>query len=116
MGDAGVAQVPSPLQNVVLDAPVPLFKFPMGRLPVTAFARFTCDHVPSPLQNVVLDAPAPPLRLATGKLPVTPLARLISGRAAEIIWPPVSVSCCWLLPAYNGPVVRIPGPTVKLVV
>jgi hypothetical protein len=32
---AGVAQVPSPLQNVVLDALVPLFRLATGRLPVT---------------------------------------------------------------------------------
>ena len=31
----GVAQVPSPLQNVVLDADVPLFRLETGRLPVT---------------------------------------------------------------------------------
>ena len=39
---AGVAQVPSPRQNVELDALVPLFKFVIGKLPVTsALARFT---------------------------------------------------------------------------
>jgi hypothetical protein len=33
--DAGVAHVPSPRQNVVADAPVPLFKFDTGKLPDT---------------------------------------------------------------------------------
>ena len=32
----GTAQVPSPRQNVVAEAPVPLFRFPTGRFPVTS--------------------------------------------------------------------------------
>jgi hypothetical protein len=51
---AGVAQVPSPLQNVVLDADVPLFKLVTGRFPVTpvdngkpvAFVNVTLVGVP----------------------------------------------------------------------
>jgi len=50
----GVAQVPSPLQNVVLDADVPLFKLVTGRFPVTpvvngkpvAFVNVTLVGVP----------------------------------------------------------------------
>jgi hypothetical protein len=37
----GVAHVPSPRQNVVELADVPLLRFPMGRLPVTPLARLT---------------------------------------------------------------------------
>ena len=37
--DDGVAQVPSPRQNVEADADVPLFKFVTGRLPVTPVVR-----------------------------------------------------------------------------
>lgn len=36
---AGVAHVPSPRQNVVLDALVPLLRFVTGRLPVTPVER-----------------------------------------------------------------------------
>ena len=43
---AGVAQDPSPRQNVELDAPVPLLRFPTGRLPVTWLARLTLANVP----------------------------------------------------------------------
>ena len=35
---AGVAQVPSPLQKVDEDAPVPEFRFVTGRFPVTPVA------------------------------------------------------------------------------
>jgi len=35
----GVTQVPSPLQKVVAEAPVPLFKLPTGRFPVTPVVR-----------------------------------------------------------------------------
>ena len=35
----GVAHIPSPLQNVVAEAPVPLPKLPTGRLPVTPVPR-----------------------------------------------------------------------------
>jgi hypothetical protein len=39
---AGVAHVPSPRQNVELEAEVPEFRFPTGRFPVTsALARLT---------------------------------------------------------------------------
>jgi hypothetical protein len=38
------AHEPSPRQNVVEPAPVPLFKFPTGRLPVTPFDKSTCAH------------------------------------------------------------------------
>jgi hypothetical protein len=41
---AGVAHVPSPRQNVVALADVPVFKFDTGRFPVTPFARETCAH------------------------------------------------------------------------
>lgn len=36
---AGVAQVPSPRQKVVAEAPVPLFKFATGRFPLTPVAK-----------------------------------------------------------------------------
>ena len=38
---AGADHVPSPLQKVEEDAPVPLLRFPTGRLPVTSKARLT---------------------------------------------------------------------------
>jgi len=38
---AGADHVPSPLQKVEEDAPVPLLRFPTGRLPVTSEARLT---------------------------------------------------------------------------
>jgi hypothetical protein len=37
----GIAHVPSPRQKVEDDAPVPLFKFATGRLPVTCEAKLT---------------------------------------------------------------------------
>src|ERR1700722_13656307 len=51
----GVAHVPSPRQYVELDAPVPPFRFPTGRLPVTpvvsgspvAFVSVSDSGVPS---------------------------------------------------------------------
>lgn len=45
---AGVAQVPSPRQNVTLEAPVPLFKFPVGRFPVMSAVRLTAPNVGRP--------------------------------------------------------------------
>ena len=44
----GVAHVPSPRQNVALDAPVPLLRLVTGKLPVTSLARLTCWHVATP--------------------------------------------------------------------
>lgn len=50
----GVAQVPSPRQNVLDDAPEPPFRFPTGRFPVTpvlsgrpvALVRIAAEGVP----------------------------------------------------------------------
>lgn len=44
----GVAHVPLPHQKVVPLAPVPEFKLPTGRLPLTSAARFTVLHVGAP--------------------------------------------------------------------
>ena len=41
---AGVAQVASPLQKVVLEADVPLFRFVTGRFPVTPVVRGNPVH------------------------------------------------------------------------
>ena len=70
---AGVAQVPSPRQNVVLDAPVPLFKLATGRFPDTSAVNETAPNVGAPdalpcntvvvvpvLFNVLGATPAPP--------------------------------------------------------
>lgn len=45
----GVAQVSAPLQKVVGDAPVPLFRFPTGRLPVTSEPSLTVRVLLAPL-------------------------------------------------------------------
>jgi len=45
---AGVAQDPSPRQNVVLEAPVPLFKLVTGKLPVTSAVKLTAPNVGAP--------------------------------------------------------------------
>ena len=45
---AGTAQVPSPRQNEVLDAPVPLARLVTGRFPVTSAARFTAPKLGFP--------------------------------------------------------------------
>jgi hypothetical protein len=91
---AGIAQVPSPLQNVEADAFVPLFKLVTGRLPVTpvdkgspvAFVSVAEAGVPKVgvtnvglVDNTLLPepvevvTPVPPL--ATGSVPVTPVLR-----------------------------------------
>ena len=67
---AGVAQVPSPRQKVELVAPVPLFRFEVGKLPVTWLARLTLANVPPsvkfpelvtvPLSVMPLTVPVPP--------------------------------------------------------
>lgn len=44
----GVAQVPSPRQNVLDEAPVPLFRLPTGRLPVTSVASDTAEKLGFP--------------------------------------------------------------------
>ena len=44
----GAAQVPSPRQNVELDAPVPPPRLDVDKLPVTSAARFTAPKVGAP--------------------------------------------------------------------
>ncbi len=44
----GLAHVPSPLQNVLDDAAVPLFKFVTGRLPVTSALNETDPKLGAP--------------------------------------------------------------------
>jgi hypothetical protein len=44
----GAAHVPSPLQKVLLLAPVPLFRLLTGRLPVTSAVRDTAEKVGAP--------------------------------------------------------------------
>jgi hypothetical protein len=44
----GLAHVPSPLQNVLLDALVPLFRFVTGRFPVTSADRDTAEKDGAP--------------------------------------------------------------------
>ncbi len=44
----GAAHVPSPLQNVELEALVPLFRLATGRLPVTSLARRTVSVLLAP--------------------------------------------------------------------
>ena len=41
----GVAQIPSPLQKEELEAPVPAFKLPTGRLPVTSVVSTIAPRV-----------------------------------------------------------------------
>ena len=50
----GVAQVPSPRQNVELLADVPLFRLATGRFPATPADSDTCAHVRSPLAAMVV--------------------------------------------------------------
>ena len=45
----GVAQVPSPRQNVVLEAEVPELRFVVGRFPVTSVVRLTALKLGLPL-------------------------------------------------------------------
>ena len=45
---AGVAHVPSPRQNVVEEAPLPEFKFPTGRFPLTSVVRATAPKLGRP--------------------------------------------------------------------
>ena len=45
---AGVAHVPSPLQKVELEAPVPELRFVVGRLPVTSAVKLTAPNVGRP--------------------------------------------------------------------
>src|SRR5512146_1824259 len=45
---AGVAQLPSPRQNVVADADVPELRLVTGRFPVTSAAKFTAAKVGAP--------------------------------------------------------------------
>src|SRR5690242_5906092 len=45
---AGVAQVPSPRQKVVLEAPVPLLRLPTGRLPLTSALSRTVSVLLAP--------------------------------------------------------------------
>ncbi len=44
----GVAQVPSPRQNVLDEALIPLFRLPTGRFPVTIEPRLTCPQLGLP--------------------------------------------------------------------
>ena len=69
----GVAQVPSPLQKVVLDALVPLLRFVTGRFPVTPVVRGNpVAFVSVPLSGV---PNAPPLTTNAPAVPVlTPRA------------------------------------------
>ena len=53
----GVAHVPSPRQNVLVDALVPLFRLPTGKLPVTLVAKLT---------KVVDEEPVPPELVGKG--------------------------------------------------
>ena len=45
---AGVAHVPSPLQNVLDDADVPEFRFVTGKFPVTSAERLTALKLGTP--------------------------------------------------------------------
>ena len=78
----GAAQVPSPRQNVELEAEVPLLRWLTARFPVTIVERLTCAHVASPRHTVELEADVPPFKFVTGRFPVTPPFPL----AAKFTW------------------------------
>lgn len=96
---AGVAQVPSPLQNVEELALVPLFKFVTGRFPVTpvvrgsplALVRVNEVGVPmaKPLGNVVLMLGTPPADVTR-----TPLFAVAS---PDRVVPPAAYHANWLI-------------------
>ena len=104
---AGVAQVPSPRQKVLADAPVPLPRFVTGKLPVTWVAKLTPVNAPPsvilpalvtvPLREMPLTVPVPPTEVTvpaaaagTAQVPSprqklvevapVPLFRLVTGR------------------------------------
>jgi len=103
---AGVAQVPSPRQKVELVAPVPLLRFPTGKLPVTWLAKLTPVNappsvklpvlvtvpdsampltVPVPATDVTVPAPAGVAQLPSPRQKVVadapvPLERLVTGK------------------------------------
>ena len=98
---AGVAQVPSPRQNVVDDAEVPEFRFVTGKFPVTpvesgrpvALVRTSADGVPRAGVTNVGDVPrtfapepvdvvTPVPPFVTPSVPVTPV---VSGRPVALV-------------------------------
>ena len=69
--DITVAHVPSPLQYVVADALVPLFKLVTGKLPVTWVAKSTLLSVP-PNVMVPVVVMVPPVRVIPLTVPAVP--------------------------------------------
>src|ERR1700740_1427190 len=97
-----LAHVPSPRQNVELDAPVPLLRLVTGRLPVTCVARLTPESVPPsvrlpeavtvPVRVMPLTEPVPPTDVTV------PTARFPDPNSEDeltvlILVPETSVAC-----------------------
>lgn len=85
----GVAQVASPLQNVVEEAPVPEFRLPTGRLPVTLADAAVKDTglVSNPPEAFVLIPTAVmtpvPVVVVAGAVPAPPpITRALAVRSA----------------------------------
>jgi len=96
----GLAHVPSPLQNVLLLALVPLFRFVTGRLPVTSAVRLTAakDGAPPalPCKTVVVVPNDPSVDTAVVFPPMTS-------------WFTVNVPAAVTLPEPAG-VAHVPSP------
>ena len=86
----GVAQVPSPRQKVLLDAPAPPARFEVGRLPVMSADRFTApnDGAPAALPcSTVVVVPSDPSTVGTAPVPPPRTMAFCVSAADEVIVP-----------------------------
>ena len=101
----GLAHVPSPLQNVLEEAPVPLFRLATGRFPVTSAVRLTAEKLGAPpafpCSTVVVVPNEPSVETAVVFPPITS-------------WLRVSVPAAVTFPLPAG-VAHVPSPRQNVV-
>jgi len=122
----GVTQVPSPRQNVVLDAPVPLFKFVTGRLPVTPPLPDEPSNAAGTSAPTIArkpSAPVVPLGVAKKLFAVCAAVNVTASVPVEVIGEPVTVNTLGAVratlltvpPPVPGGVAHVPSPRQNVV-